>query len=378
MQTLPIAETNPTVAWLESTPRDGHESLRAELVQLPFTIGRNEACDLTIESSRVSREHVRIDASSGNYTIQDLGSTNGTFVNGVKIKESALADGDLVTVANFGLIFHLPQDSPRAAATHAFTSCNDSPPESPFRLIETVRALQEVSLHRAARNHLQAIVALGDGAAMGYEIGPRTFDDTAAVRAESRLPAGFNCHAMLRASELSRTLAVEQTWNVFGDVLMFLPARLAELGTVALFDSLERLKQRPTGEARLVVQAPLEAISDPEVFGDLHGQLQEIGVAVAIDGFQGKRAQLEALRECAPDYIKLSGSIVRTLSSSAEQRQSLQLLLAAARDLSVQVIGCGVTTDADWQACKSNGIGLAQGAFVAAAMPLDTCSNSKR
>lgn len=378
MRTLPIAEPNPTVAWLESTPREGHEALRAELLQLPFTIGRNDSCDLPIESSRISREHVRIELSAGRYIVRDLNSTNGTFVNGVKIKESLLADGDLVTVANFGLIFHLPQESARVSVTQAFTSCEEPPPESPFRLIEAVRALQEVSLHRAARNHLQAIVALEDGTVSGYELVPGRLGDVSHSRVDARMPPGLNCRTMLRASELSRTLAVEQAWNIFGDVLMFLPASLTELGTTALLDSLERLKQRPTGEARLVLQVPFEAIADPTVFGDLRSQLREIGVAVAIDCFNGTRAELEALRDDPPEYLKLSASTVRLPGRSAEQRMSLQGLLQVARDMSVRVIGCGVKTDEDWQACKSSGVSLAQGEFVAAAMPLDACGGLKR
>lgn len=376
MRTLPIVEANPSVAWLESAPREGHEPLRAELTKLPFIIGRNENCDLPIESNRISREHVRIEMVDGMYTARDLGSTNGTFVNGVKTKESPLTDGDLLTVANVGLIFHLPKGTARSQATQCFTTHNDPPPqakESPFRLVEAVRALQELSLHRGARNRLQAIVRMEDSETLGYELGPEAFDG-ASPRSDVRLPDSLDCRALRRAGELTRAIAVEQAWNLFGDVLMFLPASVGEFTSTELFDSLERLKQRPTGEARLVLQIPAKAAGDAAEFSDVYCQLKEVGVAAAIDRFSGSAAELTALRANPPEYVKLAASVVQSLGRSAEQRRKLQALLQAAHDMGTQVIACGVSTEEEWLACKSVGVPLAQGDFAAAAMPLDACA----
>lgn len=382
MRTLPIVEANPSVAWLESAPREGHQPLRAELAKLPFTIGRNENCDLPIESNRISREHVRLEVVDGVYWARDLGSTNGTFVNGVKLKESPLSDGDLLTVANVGLIFHMPKSAARIQVTQRFTSSEDDlppepPKESPFQLIDAVRALQELSLHRGARNRLQSIVNIQDSETVGYELGQGAFDG-APPSLESRLPPGLDCRALRRANELSRALAVEQAWSAFGDVLMFLPAHLGELKMAELFDSLDRLKQRPTGEARLVLQIPAAAMADAAGFAEICGQLKEVGVATAIDRFAGTAAELGALRAHPPCYLKLARSVVQSLSGSPERRRKLQDLLQTAHDMSTQVVACGVSTEEEWLACKSVGIPLAQGDFAAAAMPLDACCGPKR
>jgi EAL domain-containing protein (putative c-di-GMP-specific phosphodiesterase class I) len=380
MRTLPIVETNASLAWLESAPREGHEPLRAELAKFPFTIGRNEGCDLTIDSNRISREHVRIELADGIYNVRDLGSTNHTFVNGVKITQSPLNDGDLLTVANVGLIFHLPKGSPRSLATQRFSSPEDMPPppakESPLALIEAVRSLQEFSLQRGIRNHLQAIARMEDSETLGYELRPGRFDGS--TRLEARLPHGLNCRALRRATEVSRALAVEQAWCAFGDVLMFLPASLDEWRNGEFFDSLERLKQRPTGEARLVFQISAEALQRAADLSEACRLLHDAGVAVALDGFSGTAADVEALRANPPGYVKLAPSVSHSAVGSSLHLYKLEELLRVAQDIGTCVIACGVSTEEQWLACKNVGVPLAQGDFAAAAMPLDACWSHKR
>ena len=56
------------------------------------TIGREDYCDIAIPEKKISRKHCRIywDPSSNNITIEDLGSMNGTIVNGTRIKKPTL------------------------------------------------------------------------------------------------------------------------------------------------------------------------------------------------------------------------------------------------------------------------------------------------
>lgn len=71
-----------------------------------LTIGRLANCDLSIDSPSVSREHARLHCGSAGVEIEDLGSTNGTFVNGLRLSgRSALRQGDRVAVASFYFLF---------------------------------------------------------------------------------------------------------------------------------------------------------------------------------------------------------------------------------------------------------------------------------
>lgn len=62
------------------------------------TIGRREDCDLRIAVNDVSRKHCKVRLEDGVATIVDLGSSNGTFVNGKRVTESPLAAGDRVKI----------------------------------------------------------------------------------------------------------------------------------------------------------------------------------------------------------------------------------------------------------------------------------------
>lgn len=61
----------------------------------PVTIGRNDDCEVVLPDRQVSRYHARVSWHSDHYEIEDLGSKNGTHVNGRLAESStALADGD--------------------------------------------------------------------------------------------------------------------------------------------------------------------------------------------------------------------------------------------------------------------------------------------
>ncbi len=59
-----------------------------------FIIGRSRTCDLVIPSSKVSRQHSGICRENGEHYIEDLGSANGVWKDGVKIQKEKVRDGD--------------------------------------------------------------------------------------------------------------------------------------------------------------------------------------------------------------------------------------------------------------------------------------------
>ena len=71
-------------------------------------IGRNPECGIWVDAAGVSRRHarLRLDTESGDADIEDLGSTNGTFVNEVRVESAVtLRDGDTVHLGSVALTF---------------------------------------------------------------------------------------------------------------------------------------------------------------------------------------------------------------------------------------------------------------------------------
>lgn len=63
----------------------------------PIVIGRQAQCDITLPHTDVSRQHAEVSLEAGNYVLRDLGSTNGTFLNGKQVKgPTALTAGDRI------------------------------------------------------------------------------------------------------------------------------------------------------------------------------------------------------------------------------------------------------------------------------------------
>jgi formylglycine-generating enzyme required for sulfatase activity len=93
-------------------------------ISLPFTIGRLPSCSMTTSANGVSREHCRLVYKGGRLLIQDLGSRNGTFVNGQRVSERQTpgelpipVGADLRLGATFRLILEISTGTPSSHPT---------------------------------------------------------------------------------------------------------------------------------------------------------------------------------------------------------------------------------------------------------------------
>jgi Protein of unknown function (DUF3662)/FHA domain len=87
--------------------REGTISREVPLAAGPISIGRDPKNDIVFDDRRVSRRHAEVRLRLGRYTLYDLQSTNGTFVNGHRIAEMVLSDEDRVTIGAAELIVRL-------------------------------------------------------------------------------------------------------------------------------------------------------------------------------------------------------------------------------------------------------------------------------
>ena len=75
-------------------------------------IGRMPDCDIKIDNPAISRRHAAVEFQGEGYTLADMGSSNGTFLNGKRVEApSELKPGDVIGIAKFELLF---QDDARS------------------------------------------------------------------------------------------------------------------------------------------------------------------------------------------------------------------------------------------------------------------------
>jgi pSer/pThr/pTyr-binding forkhead associated (FHA) protein len=70
-----------------------------------LVLGRSRSCDVTLRTPDASRRHAEITGVTGGYVISDLGSTNGTFVNGERIEQRQLRPGDRIQIGSEAITF---------------------------------------------------------------------------------------------------------------------------------------------------------------------------------------------------------------------------------------------------------------------------------
>ena len=81
-------------------------------------LGRDTTCELTVEGSKISRRHARIERRPAGYAVIDLNSSNGTLVNGVPVSEQELQFGDRVSLGGDVLLLFTRHDKLQEQLLH--------------------------------------------------------------------------------------------------------------------------------------------------------------------------------------------------------------------------------------------------------------------
>jgi pSer/pThr/pTyr-binding forkhead associated (FHA) protein len=74
-------------------------------------IGRIKSCDIEIDDPAVSKQHAQIIKKQGNYLIEDLKSTNGTYLNTVRIISRYLKDNDVINIGKYTLAVNIKKEN---------------------------------------------------------------------------------------------------------------------------------------------------------------------------------------------------------------------------------------------------------------------------
>ncbi|MCA9637150.1 MAG: FHA domain-containing protein [Myxococcales bacterium] len=94
--------------FLQVTAPDGETSREVALVGDAMTIGRSPKVEVVLDLEAVSRRHAQLSRDDQGWWVEDLGSVNGTFLNGQKLDgRHLLAIGDRIEIEGFALLYRI-------------------------------------------------------------------------------------------------------------------------------------------------------------------------------------------------------------------------------------------------------------------------------
>lgn len=96
----PVSSSNKDACLVYIYPPGPEMGRRIPLDNRPLLVGRDPDCDICLQDSAVSRKHMQIVIGTDKYVLEDLASTNGTFINDSPIKRATLNDGDYVRIGS--------------------------------------------------------------------------------------------------------------------------------------------------------------------------------------------------------------------------------------------------------------------------------------
>ncbi len=353
-----------TYRWfLESLVEGGRQLRRIAVFPLPYRIGRRPGLGLTLPSDGVSKDHAEIYVDDGSLRVRDLGSKNGTFLNRMKVEDSAIQEGDILHFAQ--LEFRLGRqeiDEPTDEPMREPPTLSISNMALPKQFLEQTRELPELLSKGMVATTFQPLVSLPGESIAGYEVlgrgsHPRLPEDPAEL---FQLAAGMSTEAEL--SRLFRRAALEAVAGKRDLGAIFLDTHPAELEQEGdLVASLAEATERYP-DLKLVLEIHEGALADPASIDGLRTQLARIGVGLAYDDFGAGQARLLELAEVPPNYLKFDIRFVHKIDQAPpSRRQLVASLVSVARDLKVYTVAMGIESEAEADVCAKLGFTHAQG-----------------
>ncbi|WP_417733961.1 EAL domain-containing protein [Rosistilla oblonga] len=362
----PPADVGSDVWFLSGPTRPGDVSRYIPVEEEPFVVGRKPNVNLTLGYNTVSSAHASLWTEEGQLWLQDLGSTNGTFVNGQRISQPVrLGEEDLVHFAE--ALFRIRRQSIGASTSGTIPQnvCDQA-----LALVQFDRLMSE----RLVVPHFQPIVRMSDNEMLGFEIlGRGRVFGLESVGAMFEAASQLNLEVDL--SQMLRWEGVRVGRSLPQCPVLFVNTHPAELANDGLETSLELLRDM-AGSTRLVLEIHESAVTNPELLCQLQAKLQALGIGLAYDDFGSGQARLSELVQARPEFVKFDMSLIRDIDTASPERQRmLEALVKMVRDLDIQALAEGIESKAEAEFCMQVGFDLAQGFYYGRPVPIEAATD---
>jgi EAL domain-containing protein (putative c-di-GMP-specific phosphodiesterase class I) len=368
MRTEPIRlqpQPSPQTPVLEQYPKEGGAPLMTAITSVPFSIGRDDAADLCIDSRRVSRRHAVINCEGGVYSIDDLDSTNGTFVNGERISDAKLQSGDVLVFGDAEFTFNAPQaERASCMVTQLMDPASWREPEGAADdTIYLVRRMHAMLMNRCLRVRFEPIVRFDSAGLFGHEMIDGLSAAPSHRAAEQRRLMQIDCQLTARLRQMQRMIAAEEAGDFSAGTHVFLPIAGSEIGSQRLIESLVDLSHVVSPNKRLVIVIPHDNVSNSAYLDQFYDQTRELGLGMAYGECAGGHVAGEGKEANRPDFVKLARALTRGIHRASERQKRVEAIVRDARNAGCQIIAAGISCEEEAVCCRELGCHFGQGSF---------------
>ena len=353
------------VPYFEHYPEEGQPPHRVHLETWPFRIGRSNEAELTIHSRRISTLHAEVVRVPSGHVLRDMGSTNGTFVNGKKIRETWLKSGDIVHIAHKELHFGIGE---RLDDTLEATLAGHSEQQ---RLLRETNDLMRILDQGGVAAVFQPIVQLQDASVIGFETLGRIALPELDYSVGDALRIANERGEAARLCRLFRDVAVKALRREADSRAVFFNLHPKEMDDAeSLTIALDQMASIVEVGHQPVLEIHESAVTDGQAMNELRARLGSLGIKLAYDDFGAGQSRLMELVEVPPDYLKLDITLVREIDRSERRQDLVRALVPVLSAQGVAVLAEGIERPEEAETCRRLGCELGQGYHFGRPAPL--------
>jgi EAL domain-containing protein (putative c-di-GMP-specific phosphodiesterase class I) len=351
-------------AWFFAGQVDGSEPARQVPIHTPFRIGRRSNLALTLPCESVSKEHAEITERDGQLFVRDLGSTNGTYINGERVQtETAIQEGDIIQFAT--VVFRVGcEDHNVDTGTIAEDTCDRALAMMQFDRLINESAVVPFFQPIVTMEEVPKVVGfegLGRSRLFGLQTPAEMFTTASQLNLEAEL------------SRVLRRRGLEIAGEFPKDMNMFVNTHPAELAEGGLYDSLHDIR-KSFPDRKITLEIHEAAITSPNMIRELRNVLRDLDMQLAFDDFGAGQARLIELGEVRPDYLKFDMKLVQGIDRASPSRQQVvAALVQMVNDLGTMPLAEGVELASTHETLCQMGFQLGQGYFYGRPASISKC-----
>ena len=354
---MPASVSNAKSSWSFLDHSDDSNEINEIPIQTPFLIGRHSSADLPLTCISVSGSHAELVFKSDELWINDLDSTNGTFVNGVRIIESSqLVRGDVVQFGS--MVYQVAKTEAkkpvnlRAAVETLESSIPESPEGQFHRLLRVgvVPFFQPVFDISSDVSEIAGYEVLGRGRMPGLCTPEEMFAAASKMEKTAELSESLRKHGIEVADA-----------NFSSGKLIFVNTHPSELLSESLGESLAKVRSNYP-DRNFILEVPASILEAREKISFIDSATRDMNIDLSVYGLDCDVVRLAELQRLNPKIVKVAEDSIRGIEKADHlKHKRVSTVVKMLLELGIQPMAEKIETAGEHETIKQLGFQLAQG-----------------